>query len=559
MSQSRTNILGAVFGIGMNINSIIGSGIVTTAGMIWNSVKSPGIVLLLWFIGGIISMSGSLVYSELGVKHKDSGGELKYLQAAYPNPKLLISYLFSFMYILVIRPGITCAILHSAAKYFWYMINGPQNDNKIDIDEWNFPFSPFCSVKFIAIAILFIITAYHMINNRLANVINQTLSVIKLITYSIIAIAGIFRLILDWEISRTNWQKPLSVNKDFTAYPSAILLIMFSYNGWNNLNYSLDEFRSVENKFLVSNGISVVIVTFLYLLINIAFISVIPEDKIRLQDRRTVQIIAVPFFEKLFDNNVILVKIFEFLIVLSLIGTAASNIWSGSRVIVAAATSGFFPKYLHQLKIWHQYCNTPINALLAQFIWCMLFILFIGSSFVITSFELYSSFAMYSHWIFYLAIGIGLFVIRFKRYKDGNADPIITFKVSFPIAGIFILAGLFIIICSFFVDVQCPTSTSPDPVVCNQIERIQKMVPMFISYGFLFIGLIFWYYYWWETNKNDVTKEKSTECKEVEEVDVEVEREAVMTEEAIDNLYEDDEIDKDYEGSENASEIFANF
>src|ERR1043166_1762160 len=47
------SLLGVVFGIGMNVNNVIGSGIVTTPGIIWNRVKSPGIVMLLWVIGGI--------------------------------------------------------------------------------------------------------------------------------------------------------------------------------------------------------------------------------------------------------------------------------------------------------------------------------------------------------------------------------------------------------------------------------------------------------------------------------------------------------------------------
>jgi amino acid transporter len=94
------SLLGVFYGIGMNVNNVIGSGIVTTPGIVWNAVKSPGIVLLLWFIGGIVSMAGSLTYVELGAIHKISGGETKYLQTAYPNPKLLMSYLFSFMFVL---------------------------------------------------------------------------------------------------------------------------------------------------------------------------------------------------------------------------------------------------------------------------------------------------------------------------------------------------------------------------------------------------------------------------------------------------------------------------
>src|SRR5437764_8352515 len=89
------SLLGVVFGIGMNVNNVIGSGIVTTPGIIWNKVKSPGVVILLWVIGGIVSMASSLSYVELGAYHKISGGETKYLQTAYPNPKLMISYLYS--------------------------------------------------------------------------------------------------------------------------------------------------------------------------------------------------------------------------------------------------------------------------------------------------------------------------------------------------------------------------------------------------------------------------------------------------------------------------------
>jgi amino acid transporter len=84
--EGPSKILGAVYGIGMNVNNVLGTGIVTSPGIVWKTIKSPGIVLLLWLIGGIISMAGSLSYVELGVFHRISGGETKYLQTAYPNP-----------------------------------------------------------------------------------------------------------------------------------------------------------------------------------------------------------------------------------------------------------------------------------------------------------------------------------------------------------------------------------------------------------------------------------------------------------------------------------------
>ena len=76
-----------------------------------------------------------------------------------------------------------------------------------------------------AVIFLLVITVYHMLSNKWANYINQTLAVIKLTTYSIIALAGICRLFTNWSESRINWQQPLSGNTDVTAYSSSILLV----------------------------------------------------------------------------------------------------------------------------------------------------------------------------------------------------------------------------------------------------------------------------------------------------------------------------------------------
>ncbi|CAB5387440.1 unnamed protein product [Rhizophagus irregularis] len=496
ITPRNNSLLGVFYGIGMNVNNMIGAGIVSTPGTVWNAVKSPGIVLSLWLIGGIISMAGSLTYVELGAIHKISGGETKYLQTAYPNPKLLMSYLFSFMFVLVIKPGLLCAILQIGAQYFWYTITGEtyiqtyvRESNKTlsddDIPElhsigWNLPFSPFWLVTFLAILLLFVITVYHMLSNKWAAIINQGLAIIKLTTYSIIAIAGFYGLCKNKEISSDNWKTQLNGNTDIAEYSSTILLIMFTYNGWNNLNYSLDEFRNPEKKLILSNSISIAIVTVMYFLVNVAFISVVPKEKLASKDKiDNHETIAAEFFNQLFGNQ--FTRIFTFLVLLSIMGTAAVEVWSGSRVIVAAANSDFFPKYSQKLKNWNERFNTPINALLAQFVWCSFLMIFVGGSFSISNFKLFSNLASYSYWIFYLATGIGLLLIR--RRSENNEKKF--FKVPLPVVGIFILGGVLILTFSFIVD-----------------DALQ-LSPIFLSYGFLFIALISWYffYYWWDTKK----------------------------------------------------------
>ena len=72
-----------------------------------------------------------------------------------------------------------------------------------------------------------------MLSNRWANYINQTLAFIKLITYSIIAISGIYRLCAYSE-SRINWQQPLGGNADITSYSTSILLVNILFFGENS-------------------------------------------------------------------------------------------------------------------------------------------------------------------------------------------------------------------------------------------------------------------------------------------------------------------------------------
>ena len=100
----------------------------------------------------------------------------------------------------------------------------------------------------------------------------------------------------------------------------------------------------------------------------------------------------------------------SFFIVLSALGTAATSIWSGSRVIVSAARNNYFPIISRELREWNNDSNTPVNALIAQFIWCTFLMLIIDSSLPTDDFILFTSMSMFSSWIFYTVTGIGLLV-----------------------------------------------------------------------------------------------------------------------------------------------------
>ncbi|PKK68740.1 amino acid transporter [Rhizophagus irregularis] len=456
-------LLGVIYGIGMNVNNIIGVGIFTTPGIVWKQVKTPHVVILLWLAGGIVSLFGSLIYTEYGALHRDNGGEKIYLEKAYPSPPLMASYLFSFMFIFVIRPVIICAVLQSAAQYTWYMFVGTSpldGDDKIDplLNGWQNKFKPYWILKLIAIFFLLLITGYHLLNRKLANKINHGLAITKMIVILVIALGGISKY-----HNNENWKKPLddnSINTAVNSYPIAIIQILFSYNGWNTLNYSLDEFRNPEVKLKLSNISSIVIVTILYLLANVAFITALPSDVITKTEHFN-ETITADFFKSIFFDSSVAARVLSLFVVLSAVGTAATSVWSGSRVIVSAAKKNFFPIFSPQLVKWREreinqqgqrgenmrYTEyTPVNALLAQLVWCIFIILIVGGSIQVDSFVLFTSIATFSVWISYIVTSCGLVKTR-KRYP-GNSP----FKVPRSIIHLFIVSGFLFIAISFVPD-----------------------------------------------------------------------------------------------------------
>ncbi|CAG8535174.1 19269_t:CDS:2 [Rhizophagus irregularis] len=468
--RESKELLGVIYGIGMNVNTIIGVGIFTTPGIVLNLIKKPYVILLLWLAGGIVSLFGSLIYAEYGALHRDNGGEKIYLDKAYPSPPFMASYLFSFMFIFVIRPVIICAVLQSAAQYAWFMIFGESPlDGKEKIDSsligWNNKFRPYWVLKLVAILFLLLITGYHLLNRRLANKINHTLAITKLVMIVVIAFSGISKY------NSGNWNKPIDDPSPY-SYPTAILNILFSYND---------------------------------ILVNIAFISAAsPSDFV---PEKRDEVITATFFRKVFvnDTHVTVARIFSFFVVLSAIGTAATNIWSGSRVIVSAAESNFFPIISPQLKKWkertmiqegqggkklHYIEYTPVNALLAQLGWCIFIILFIGASIPEDSFVLFSSISTFSYWIFFIATSWGL--VR-TRKRSSIVSP---FKVPRIIIYLFEISGLLIIILSFFPD------KDPNDHIGSKIPYMIHISFIWVSIIFLFVGFACWYFLF----RNQTTK-----------------------------------------------------
>ena len=128
METELARDLGLMAATTIIIGGIIGSGIFGAPAGIAQAVGSPGLFLLVWLVGGIVSFSGALCFAELGSMMPRSGGQVIYLREAYPP---IIAFLYGWVEVIVIEPASLAAIAMIFADYLGYFVPVISLDNVV--------------------------------------------------------------------------------------------------------------------------------------------------------------------------------------------------------------------------------------------------------------------------------------------------------------------------------------------------------------------------------------------------------------------------------------------
>src|SRR2546423_7258792 len=106
--------LGLFSGTMMVVGGIIGSGIFLNPAIVAARVRSAGLTLVVWVLGGVIALIGALVYAELGARRPVAGGGYVYLRDAFGR---LPAFLYAWTLLLVIATGAIAAVAVTFATY----------------------------------------------------------------------------------------------------------------------------------------------------------------------------------------------------------------------------------------------------------------------------------------------------------------------------------------------------------------------------------------------------------------------------------------------------------
>ena len=344
--------LGLVSATALVVSNMIGQGIFTMPAFFAGVLGSPSVVLWLWVAGAACALVGAICYSELGVNFPSSGGEYVYLTRAFGPTWGFVTGWVSFF------AGFSAPIAGAAlgfSEYLGYFIPSLKQQNSpifFGSGEWTLQFG-MAQVAASLLVILF--TVLNVFGLQRVARIQNVLTGAKLLVLVAFIVLGFFAGSGDManfslDTPRNN-QGPIAAQ-----FGASLVFVYLAYSGWNAATYVAEELRSPARTLPLALLIGTLLVTTLYLLMNLTFIYAAPLGEIKNN-------LAAGSFaaSRLFGPGV--AGIFSALMAMSLMSTVNAMVITGPRVYYAMACNGAFLPAAARV---HPRYHTPVAAIVAQ-------------------------------------------------------------------------------------------------------------------------------------------------------------------------------------------------
>lgn len=324
--------------------SMIGSGIfIVSAGMTRN-VGSAGWLMLVWLIGGIMTLIAAVSYGELSGMYPKAGGQYVYLKEAY-SP--LVGFLYGWALFAVIQTGTIAAVGFSFSKFTAYFI--PQvSEDKVLLQIGSFKVSP---AQIFAIGIIILLTYINTRGVKGGKLLQTTFTLTKLLSITGLIIFGF--IMMKPEVWHANWARPwylhlLNADGSTITYTPAIALgaiaaalvgSIFASDAWNNVTFIAGEIVNPKRNIGLSLFLGTLIVTVIYILVNVMYTAVLPLQQIAGAEKDRVGVEAA---FAIFGN--VGTVVIALMIMVSTFGCNNGLILAGARVYYTMANDGLFFK-----------------------------------------------------------------------------------------------------------------------------------------------------------------------------------------------------------------------
>jgi basic amino acid/polyamine antiporter, APA family len=357
------------------VGEVIAVGIFLTPAGMAKSLGSPFWLLIVWLLMGAMALCGALCYGELAARYPEAGGGYVYLREAYGRP---VAFLYGWMAMLVMDPGLTAALAVGMATYIGYITH----------------FSPL-AIQAVAISTIVLLAIMNIRGLRLGARLVRWLTVLKIGLLAFILIWGFGLRLGSWSnftpfVAQRANSAPL-----MAAFAGGVVAAFFSFGGWWDVAKMAGEVREPARTLPRALIYGVTIVTLVYILTSAVFLYLVP-----LGSATSGVTFAAQAGEALFGKAG--GKVFAAIVVATVLGSLAAIIMSAPRVYFAMARDGLF---IPAAAAIHPRFGTPARAIALQAVLAALLA-------ALGNFDQIISYFVFVVVIFIALTVTGLFVLR---------------------------------------------------------------------------------------------------------------------------------------------------
>ena len=405
-TNSFKRSLSLLDGILLVVGSMIGSGIFIVSTDIVQHLGSAAWLLVVWLLSGFITLAAALSYGELSGMYPKAGGQYVYLREAYGS---LFGFLYGWSFFAVIQTGTIAAVGVAFAKfaaYLWPSLGEQHILLQIGV------FSIKAS-QLVAIGLILLLTFINAQGVNGSKWIQSIFTFAKIAAIVLLVVCGFWAGHSVWQMNWHNAWTAFSIADTTSqishelmqgkalvfALGAAMVGALFSSDAWNNVTFIAAEIKKPERNIGLSLLIGTVLVTILYLSMNIMYLNVLSIQEIaHAPDQRVALAAAMKIFGSA-GTTIIAV-----MIMISTFGCNNGLILSGARVYYTMAQDGMFLKAAQQLNKK----GVPAKALWMQAIWASLLCLSGKYGDLL-------DFIIFTVLLFYILTIAGIFILRKKQ------------------------------------------------------------------------------------------------------------------------------------------------
>lgn len=329
-------------GISIIMGIMIGSGVFYIGSyVLLRTNMTPGLALLSWIIGGIVSLLGGICYAELGASDSRAGGLTVYLSNAY-SP--IVGFLAGFTSWVIGGPGSIAALAIALPSAL---------TSVIPMGEW--------TVKLVAIALIVGLTAVNYFGVKSGSRVQNLSMIAKLVPIGIIIVLGLLFGKESPNLSLVPTTGNTSLTSIIGMISFAVVASLWAYEGWTNLNTVAEEMKNPKKNLPLAIIISIVSITIIYTLFNYSIYKVLPFSSIQSYLSNNEIYLGSIVAENLIGKSGTMLVIAG--MVVSMFGSLNGCILAFPRMYFAMAKEGHF---FNSFKTLHPKYKVPSVPLIVQ-------------------------------------------------------------------------------------------------------------------------------------------------------------------------------------------------